>query len=92
METLIERAEGDPDQTANALWTLGLLGARGVEADRVKETLIPYLKDPREEVGLDDTTRGFVFHALRDVTGRSFGKDPAAWRAWWDQTAGNRAE
>jgi len=151
VETLIDRAQSDPDRTANALWTLGLLGSRGVEAERVKETLQPYLKDPREEVrfwavegialvatddviepllgvlhddpsirvreraacslaqtgmfetsqrmkivptlldwmdepGPDDTTRGFVFHALRDITGRSFGKDPAAWRAWWDQS------
>ena len=143
----IEDEKRDDDATST-LWALGLLGSRGVEPERVKQTLLRFLKHSREDVrfwavegialvatddviepllgvfhddpsiqvreraacslaqtgmfetsqrlkavptlldwtdepGLDDTTRGFVFHALRDITGRSFGKDPAAWRAWW---------
>ena len=32
---------------------------------------------------LDPTTRSWAFQALRDITGQSFGSDPAAWRSWW---------
>ncbi len=151
VEAYIDRARHAPAETPTALWTLGLLGSRGVEQQRAKETLLPFLHDSEEEVrfwavegvallgtddliepllqvfhddasikvreraacslaqtgmferqqrlkavpallnwtddpSLDDATRGFVFHALRDITGRSFGKDPAAWRAWWNES------
>lgn len=36
---------------------------------------------------IDSTTRGWVFQALRDITGTSLGSDPAAWRDWWSQHA-----
>jgi hypothetical protein len=34
-------------------------------------------------MALDEQTRGWVFQALRDITGQSLPRDPAAWHAWW---------
>ncbi len=151
VDTYIDRARNVREEIPTALWVLGLLGSRGVETERVKDTLLPYLRDPDEqarfwaveglalvatddliepllvifhddpspavreraacslaqsgmfetaqrmravpvllnwmdEPGLDGTTRDYVFHALRDITGVSHGTDPAAWRAWWNES------
>ena len=34
------------------------------------------------DMSLDEQTRGWVFQALRDITGQTLPKDPAAWREW----------
>ncbi|HET7695970.1 MAG TPA: HEAT repeat domain-containing protein [Vicinamibacterales bacterium] len=44
---------------------------------------VPTLIDYAADMALDEQTRGWVFQALRDITGESLGRDPAAWRAWW---------
>jgi HEAT repeat protein len=46
---------------------------------------VPGLLKMMDDASLDPTTRSWVFQALRDITGASFGSDPAAWRNWWSQ-------
>jgi len=35
---------------------------------------------------LDDQTRGWVFQALRDITGQSLPQDAAAWWEWYQRS------
>ena len=46
---------------------------------------IPELLKMTDDDALDAATRGWVFQALRDITGVSLGADPSTWRAWWSQ-------
>jgi hypothetical protein len=46
-------------------------------------TAVPSLIDFAGDLGLDDQTRGWAFQALRDITGQSLPRDPAAWREWY---------
>jgi HEAT repeat protein len=41
--------------------------------------LLPMMDDPK----LDAQTRGWVFQALREISGASIAGDAAAWRNWW---------
>lgn len=41
------------------------------------------LLDYAGDFSLDDQTRGWVFQALRDITGQHLPRDPAAWRKWY---------
>jgi HEAT repeat protein len=43
---------------------------------------VPRLVEYAEEGALDATTRGWVFQALRDITGARLADDAAAWREW----------
>jgi hypothetical protein len=50
IEFLVQEAESsDHTQRIWALWTLGLMGNRGVETDRVEDVLTGHLKDQDEE-------------------------------------------
>ncbi|MBZ5571386.1 MAG: HEAT repeat domain-containing protein [Acidobacteriia bacterium] len=51
VERLIQQAEsGEQSQRIWALWTMGLLGNRGVAPDRVSQFLITQLHDPNQDV------------------------------------------
>jgi len=51
------------------------------EAQRM--SAVPGLLKMMDDASLDPATRGWVFQALRDITGAGLGADPAAWRNWW---------
>lgn len=145
---LIREAGPGSGNRPYALWTLGMLGHRGVERRRIQETLCDYLRDPNQEArhwaveglallggeevvkpllnmlrndpspqvreraacglaesgmltpeqrmkavpdllnyledpALDQTTRGWVYQALRDISGKNLPNQPAAWRNWY---------
>ena len=46
---------------------------------------VPKLVDYAGDFSLDDQTRGWVFQALRDITGQSLPHDASAWRDWYDR-------
>jgi hypothetical protein len=46
---------------------------------------VPDLLKMTDDMTLDAATRGWVFQALRDITGASLAADPSAWRTWWSQ-------
>ena len=48
-------------------------------------TAVPTFIEYSADMSLDEQTRGWAFQALRDITGQSLGKDPAAWRAWHER-------
>ena len=146
---MLERAVGDPGQRAWALWMLGALGNRGVDAVHTAKIIESYLDDPNVQVratsvdalslvGTDETIpmlldrfrndpspivqeraacdlaqsgmytqaqrmtaavslvgwlddsllsaqqRAWTLQALRDISGKHFGSDSAAWKGWLD--------
>lgn len=146
---MLERATGNPNQRAWALWMLGALGNRGEDPDHAAKVIGAYLDDPvvtnraaavnglalvatdetvpmlldrfrndpspivqeraacglseagmylpqqrmvaaKSLVGwLDDALltsqqKTWTIQALRDISGKSFGTDAAAWRRWYD--------
>ena len=46
---------------------------------------VPRLLDFAGDFSLTDETRGWVFQALRDITGQNLPRDPSAWREWYDR-------
>jgi HEAT repeat protein len=52
---------------------------------------VPGLLKMADDRTLDSATRGWVFQALRDITGASVDSQPSAWRTWWAQNHHGRA-
>ncbi len=46
-------------------------------------TAVPRLLDYADDSSLDAQTRGWVFQALRDITGQTLPPDANAWRRWF---------
>lgn len=44
---------------------------------------VPELLNYTDDPALDGTTRGWVYQALRDISGQRLPNEPAAWRNWW---------
>jgi hypothetical protein len=65
------------------------LAQSGMLNEKQRRTAIPRLLDYAGDFGLDPTTRGWVFQALRDITGESLRPDPEVWRAWY-RASGSR--
>jgi hypothetical protein len=61
------------------------LAQSGMLSRRQRMTAVPSLLDFAGDMSLDEQTRGWVFQALRDITGQSLPRDPGAWRDWYDR-------
>lgn len=61
------------------------LAQSGMLTKQQRMAAVPALLDMAQDVSVDATTRGWVFHALRDITGENFGSDANAWRTWWNR-------
>jgi HEAT repeat protein len=61
------------------------LAQSGMLSRRQRLAAVPALLDFAGDMALDDQTRGWVFQALRDITGQSLPRDPAAWRDWYSR-------
>lgn len=59
------------------------LAQSGMLSKQQRHTAVPRLLDYAGDFSLDDQTRGWVFQALRDITGQNLPRDPAAWRRWY---------
>ncbi len=151
MDSLVTQAESDTKNRPWTLWSIGLLGNRGVQTERADRVLAGYLSDPDVETrkwaveglallgtddvipqlltalhddaspvvreraacslaqsgmltqeqrrkalpqlldytsdaALDQQTRGWVYQALRDITGQNLPSQPDAWRNWYSST------
>ena len=60
------------------------LAQSGMLTERQRRTAVPRLLDFAGDFSLDPQTRGWVFQALRDITGMTLPPDPGAWRHWYD--------
>jgi hypothetical protein len=61
------------------------LAQSGMFSAAQRLTAVPRLLDFAEDGALDAETRSWVFQALRDITGQSLPRDPAAWRRWYER-------
>lgn len=151
MDSLVTQAESDTKNRPWTLWSIGLLGNRGVQPERADRVLAEYLNDPDVEtrkwaveglahLGTDDVipqlltalhddaspivreraacslaqsgmltqeqrrkalpqlldytsdpeldqqTRGWIYQALRDISGKNLPSQPDAWRNWYSST------
>jgi hypothetical protein len=59
------------------------LAQSGMLSKQQRYLAVPRLLDYAGDFSLDDQTRGWVFQALRDITGQTLPRDPAAWRKWY---------
>jgi HEAT repeat protein len=85
---LLEAFRSDPSPLVRERGGCGLAQS-GMLTREQRLRAVPDLLKMSDDKTLDDSTRGWVFQALRDITGASISADSAAWRAWWAQ---HRAE
>ncbi len=53
---------------------------------------VPGLIDLAYDPSLDNTTRSWVYQALREITNEHLGNDPAAWKNWFSSEGAKRRE
>jgi len=83
---LLEAFRSDPSALVRERGGCGLAQS-GMLSRQQRLRAVPDLLQMMDDKTLDATTRGWVFQALRDITGASVAADPAAWRDWWAQHA-----
>jgi HEAT repeat protein len=81
---LLEAFRSDPSPLVRERGGCGLAQS-GMLIREQRLRAVPDLLKMTDDKTLDDSTRGWVFQALRDITGASIAADAAAWRAWWAQ-------
>jgi HEAT repeat protein len=81
---LLEAFRSDPSPLVRERGGCGLAQS-GMLTREQRLRAVPDLLKMTDDAGLDDSTHGWVFQALRDITGASIAADSAAWRAWWAQ-------
>jgi hypothetical protein len=59
------------------------LSQSGMFSASQRRTAVPTLLQYADDGALDQQTRGWVFQALRDITGQSLPHDAHAWREWY---------
>jgi hypothetical protein len=81
---LLEAFRSDPSPLVRERGGCGLAQS-GMLTREQRLRAVPDLLKMTDDKTLDDSTRGWVFQALRDITGASVAADAAAWRTWWAQ-------
>jgi HEAT repeat protein len=68
------------------------LAESGMLTREQRLTAIPDLLNFFDDDGMDSATRGWVYGALRMITGEELGNDANAWRKWWAQRDANEKQ
>src|SRR5260370_41266556 len=87
LASLLEAFRSEPSPLVRERGGCGLAQS-GMLTREQRRRAVPHLLKMTDDMTLDDATRGWVFQALRDITGASIGGQPDAWRAWWAQHRG----
>jgi len=87
LHPLLEAFRSDPSPLVRERGACGLAQSGMLTREQRLRT-VPELLKMTDDMTLDDATRGWVFQALRDITGASLAADSAAWRSWWAQHRG----
>lgn len=59
------------------------LAQSGMLTQEQRRSVIPNLLDYADDSSLDAETHGWVFQALRDITGKNIPNDSSSWRSWY---------
>jgi HEAT repeats len=81
--TLLDIFHDDPSATIRERAACSLAQS-GMLTESQRRTAVPRLLDFAGDFSLDPETRGWVFQALRDITGMTLPPDPGAWRHWYE--------
>jgi hypothetical protein len=84
---LLDAFHSDPSPLVRERGACGL-SQSGMLTREQRIRAVPQLLKMTDDMTLDDVTRGWVFQALRDITGATLAAQPDAWRAWWAQHRG----
>jgi hypothetical protein len=82
IEPLLTVFHDDPSPKIRERAACGLAQS-GMLSRTQRLTAVPRLLDYADDSSLDAQTRGWVFQALRDITGQSLPPDANAWRKWY---------
>jgi hypothetical protein len=64
------------------------LAQSGMLTQEQRRSVIPQLLNYADDTSLDAQTHGWVYQALRDITGKTLPNDSSSWRSWYS-TAGS---
>lgn len=82
IDPLIEVFRTDPSPEIRERAACNLADS-GMFTSEQRKLAIPHLLTMTDDPSLDAQTRGWVFQALREISGKGHGADPAEWRTWW---------
>jgi hypothetical protein len=60
------------------------LAQSGMLTQEQRRSVIPQLLEYADDSALDAQTHGWVYQALRDITGQSLPNDSSPWRSWYE--------
>jgi hypothetical protein len=81
IEPLLGIFHDDPSPTIRERAACSLAQS-GMLSRLQRRTAVPRLIEYADDGALDAQTRGWVFQALRDITGQTLPRETAAWREW----------
>ncbi|HVZ19266.1 MAG TPA: HEAT repeat domain-containing protein [Terriglobales bacterium] len=84
---LLEVFHDDPSASIRERAACGLAQS-GMLSEKQRRTAVPKLIDYAGDESLDAQTHGWVFQALRDITGQSLAHTADAWRNWYNSNDG----
>jgi hypothetical protein len=83
IEPLLDTFRDDPSPKIRERAACSLAQS-GMLSKPQRNKAVPRLLDYAGDFAMDPQTRGWVFQALRDITGQTLPPDPSAWRRWYD--------
>jgi hypothetical protein len=82
IDPLLDRFAHDPSSRVRQRAACNL-AQTGMLTKEQRLTAVPQLLNFFEDDSLDSATRGWVYGALRLITGAQLGNDAGSWRKWW---------
>jgi HEAT repeats len=82
IDPLLDRFAHDPSSRVRQRAAVAIAES-GMLTQEQRFTAVPDLLNLLDDDALDSETRGWVYGALRLITGEALGNSPQAWQQWW---------
>lgn len=82
IDPLLDRFAHDPSSRVRQRAAVGIAES-GMLTHEQRFAAVPDLLNFLDDDALDSDTRGWVYGALRLITGEALGNNPQAWQQWW---------
>lgn len=82
IDPLLDRFAHDPSSRVRQRAAVGIAES-GMLTHEQRFAAVPDLLNFLDDDALDSDTRGWVYGALRLITGETLGNNPQAWQQWW---------
>jgi HEAT repeats len=82
IDPLLDRFAHDPSPRVRQRAAVGIAES-GMLTHEQRFAAVPDLLNFLDDDALDSDTRGWVYGALRLITGEALGNNPQAWQQWW---------